>query len=818
MHDPPRVFFSPCGCSFQENDGFFIIDESGIIRTNGTLDRERVVELYGKDLLTYTINYRNNGSRSSFNVEIQVEDVNDNPPQFDLPPVLALFSNQVGPVLQLQASDPDRGENATVDFAIIGGDEDGLFELLFPAEGDVAAQTNDRLSLTENPPTGQVFFLQLSATDRGTPEPKSTVVTLRVNISAAASDVPVFPQSSYNYRVPTSAVEGHIVGAVSAMDPDSMVNSSIVYYLDQSHFAFAKANTAFSVNRETGIIRLKQIPPSTLRISFVVIAENTNSVVGVELRAWTHVHVVFFTGNAPPLIVLEDDSPVPPTVTFVENLPSFTLPRMLIKDNDGIANSSVELSPQVAHSFRHQMIATFNLITFSVTQIIDREVIPCIDVTFFATDSQGKTGSVSVTVIIGDENDNYPIFEQSEYLEDVEETLAVGTEVLRISANDPDDGDNGMVAYYITNVHPTEAAILFHIDPTNGTLILVGRLNYEKPALRVITMHVNASDGGHPPKMASTSVTITVLDVNEAPVFVPDPPTTVDVIYNMTSRDVLASFTAQDDDATDGVSYSIFCQTSLPQFLDINSQSGSLVLLALPDPFTEPIVCTISAEDSQTPPRSTELNVTVYYVRDECRDGPCANNGSCHNTRLGFSCSCPPTHIGWRCDIPVDPCAVHPCMNGGECTGTPNSTHYMCRCPPGFGGHDCEVEPISFDQSGFARFSLPSDVLTTDVELSLEFYTASSYGLLFYLQSEGGRFVSVEVVKGRVQLRSSLHSETVTSATEVGTRGQWYRVEVNCTFVCINSWSVCVCVHVSSVLQLVMHVLAPDLCGAQPQL
>jgi hypothetical protein len=44
---------------------------------------------------------------------------------------------------------------------------------------------------------------------------------------------------------------------------------------------------------------------------------------------------------------------------------------------------------------------------------------------------------------------------------------------------------------------------------------------------------------------------------------------------------------------------------------------------------------------------------------------------------------------GQHCELEADLCvALHPCHNGGQCVGTPNS--YKCRCPTGYGGTNCE--------------------------------------------------------------------------------------------------------------------------------
>lgn len=49
-----------------------------------------------------------------------------------------------------------------------------------------------------------------------------------------------------------------------------------------------------------------------------------------------------------------------------------------------------------------------------------------------------------------------------------------------------------------------------------------------------------------------------------------------------------------------------------------------------------------------------------------------------------------PFFIGQRCTVDVDECVSKPCMNNGICHNTQGS--YMCECPPGFSGMDCEED------------------------------------------------------------------------------------------------------------------------------
>uniref|UniRef100_A0A673W043 Notch receptor 2 n=1 Tax=Salmo trutta TaxID=8032 RepID=A0A673W043_SALTR len=80
---------------------------------------------------------------------------------------------------------------------------------------------------------------------------------------------------------------------------------------------------------------------------------------------------------------------------------------------------------------------------------------------------------------------------------------------------------------------------------------------------------------------------------------------------------------------------------------------------------------------------------------DSCLSGPCANGGTCSSLSGGkFSCTCPPGYWGPRCLNDTDECAASApvCQNQGGCVNTPGS--YRCNCAPGFTGRQCETPYI----------------------------------------------------------------------------------------------------------------------------
>nr|XP_022311560.1 delta-like protein C isoform X2 [Crassostrea virginica] len=70
------------------------------------------------------------------------------------------------------------------------------------------------------------------------------------------------------------------------------------------------------------------------------------------------------------------------------------------------------------------------------------------------------------------------------------------------------------------------------------------------------------------------------------------------------------------------------------------------------------------------------------------REQPCQNGGTCGYTRGGYICKCPPGYQGYDCQQAVDACADSPC-NQGTCENTAGS--YTCICPSGWTGTNCQT-------------------------------------------------------------------------------------------------------------------------------
>jgi len=125
--------------------------------------------------------------------------------------------------------------------------------------------------------------------------------------------------------------------------------------------------------------------------------------------------------------------------------------------------------------------ATFDL-RLVVARALDREQASSYRVTVLAVDGgrPERTGSVDVDVIVGDVNDNRPVFEQATYDVQVSEdwTVTSPRPLLTVRAVDA-DGDS-IVTYRFTERTVDNYGQLFAVDRLTGLITLTHRIDYEQ--------------------------------------------------------------------------------------------------------------------------------------------------------------------------------------------------------------------------------------------------------------------------------------------------------------------------------------------------
>ncbi|XP_019958668.2 protocadherin Fat 1a isoform X1 [Paralichthys olivaceus] len=81
---------------------------------------------------------------------------------------------------------------------------------------------------------------------------------------------------------------------------------------------------------------------------------------------------------------------------------------------------------------------------------------------------------------------------------------------------------------------------------------------------------------------------------------------------------------------------------------------------------------------------------------ESCSSNPCTNGGSCTSLpNGGYFCKCPASFMGTHCEIGISPCASNPCLYGGTCV--PRADDFYCQCRGQYSGQRCQLGPYCRD-------------------------------------------------------------------------------------------------------------------------
>uniref|UniRef100_A0A671QD99 Cadherin domain-containing protein n=1 Tax=Sinocyclocheilus anshuiensis TaxID=1608454 RepID=A0A671QD99_9TELE len=157
-----------------------------------------------------------------------------------------------------------------------------------------------------------------------------------------------------------------------------------------------------------------------------------------------------------------------------------------------------------------------------------------------------ETGVITLAAPLDRETQDEYRLVITQYETTVSEHAEVGTNVIDILATDKDDGENAIVTYHIVKQEPSSTPYVFTIDEESGSISLAGKLDYGKA--KRYTLEVEGRDGGNPVLNGSTSVTVSIEDVNDkAPVFSKDQ-YDVSVYENLAGGTALDSLEVSDED------------------------------------------------------------------------------------------------------------------------------------------------------------------------------------------------------------------------------------------------------------------------------
>ncbi|XP_059919758.1 protocadherin alpha-C2-like [Gadus macrocephalus] len=148
---------------------------------------------------------------------------------------------------------------------------------------------------------------------------------------------------------------------------------------------------------------------------------------------------------------------------------------------------------------------------------LDREQIAqhCLILTAIDGGKQPKSGTLNITVIVSDVNDNSPVCGKQKYTVTMKENAAPGTFLISINAADSDSGVNGEIECSLRTKFRGLTFQPFDLNSRTGELTVKGGLDYEQK--QVYEMKVMATDKGAVSLSTHCNVVVKVEDEDDNP-------------------------------------------------------------------------------------------------------------------------------------------------------------------------------------------------------------------------------------------------------------------------------------------------------------
>ncbi|KAM4869025.1 protocadherin alpha-9 isoform 5-T5 [Urocitellus parryii] len=481
--------------------------QNGILFVNSRIDRE---ELCGRSAeCSIHLEVIVDRPLQVFHVEVEVKDINDNPPVFPATQK-NLFIAESRPLdsrFPLEgASDADVGANALLTYRLSPNE---YFSLDVPPSHEQVKPLGLVLRKPLDREEAPELYLLLTATDGGKPELTGTV-QLFITVLDANDNAPVFDRTLYTVRLPENVPIGTLVINTNASDLDEGVNGDIAYSFSSDVSPDIKSK--FHIDAVSGAItvigRIDFEESKTYKIQVEAIDKGSLPLAG---HCTVLVEVVDTNDNVPQLTVktiwlpVKEDAQLGTVIALIS-----------VTDLDAGVNGQVTCSLMPHVPFK--LVSTFkNYYSLVLDSALDRETVSDYKVVVTARDggSPSLWATTSVSVEVADVNDNAPAFAQPEYTVFVKENNPPGCHIFTVSAHDADAQENGLVSYSLVERRVGERALSSYVSvhAESGKVYALQPLDHEE--LELLQFQVSARDSGDPSLCSNVTLQVFVLDEND---------------------------------------------------------------------------------------------------------------------------------------------------------------------------------------------------------------------------------------------------------------------------------------------------------------
>ncbi|KAM4544779.1 protocadherin Fat 3 [Odontesthes bonariensis] len=449
---------------------FTIRPTCGVVLTTGVpFDREEkgsyelVVEVSREDEILRV---------ARVTVQVQVEDVNDNAPEFVNLPYYAAVQVEAEPgsaVFRVSTVDQDYGPNGKVTYSL--KTQHRNFEVN-PTTGDLILKKSFEADLSNTE-----YKVILVATDGGIPRLSSEV---ELPVTVVNKAMPVFDKPFYGITVREDVVVSTSVLCINASSPEGQ---DIIFTITDGD-----PSLQFDIGFDTGVIGVIYPLDYETTQYYRLTVKATDTLTGAKSEVDVDM-VVLDVNDNPPLFQNTSYS----TVLSENSITGTSVLQVFAQDQDSEKNAVVtyQILSDIYNSSDYFQIDSNSGLVFTA-RMLDYELMQRYNFIVRATDSgePALSSDVSVTVTVTDTNDNPPNFSQALYETFVSELAPRGHFVTCIQASDADICDAQRLRYSILSGNEKTT---FMMEPDTGVLRLS---NKRRQGMKLsYQLNVSVSDG-----------------------------------------------------------------------------------------------------------------------------------------------------------------------------------------------------------------------------------------------------------------------------------------------------------------------------------
>ncbi|XP_050595073.1 DE-cadherin isoform X1 [Bombus affinis] len=706
----------------------FAIDKyTGNITTLTKFDREaedtynvKVIAMDNSPSALFKTGEHNKGQQV---FRIEIADKNDNAPHFTQAVYTANSilenANINAPVTEVKANDLDTASPVT--YSIIFGNTDDSFYI---------ENTTGKIRVKK--PLDYEKITEYNLTVRAFDGVYNDTAQVKIFIENVNDNPPVFEDFDKNPTIEEEKLVEGCITTVIAYDPDIKdrnADQHIAYFIvkeDQQPLIGIDKSGCMTLKKP-----LDRDGPLGYSMWTVIVMARDEDGSPTALRELVMVNITLIdiNDNAPFL-----DMPYP--VVWGENKPPDKITELKARDWDSDENGppfQFEIDKNTADDEILAKFAIRDADLFARVEF-DREERKSYDIPIAITDS-GKppmTGTSTLTVIIGDENDNAMSEGSSSIFVYNYKGVAPATNIGRVYVNDADDWDLPDKHFAWASTHEG-----FTLNPKDGMITLLPGISNDTFVLKFIVTEYSIHIPRH---QVNAYVNVTVKMLPEEAVARSGSVR----FFGMTATEFVAP-------GESGVSKKEIFQERIANMLNTSVENVDVFTVlhsphhnnnslldvrfsAHGSPYYAPEkLNTILAQHTEEIERELKTDILLVNI-DECLIEKQHCNNTCRNY-LNVSTVPYPVYtnissfVGVR--AVVDPqCTCHVaepivCLNGG----TPLADR--CECPPGLEGPRCELLGIGFHGNGWAIMPPPGQACD-DSHLGLEITPHIDNGLVFY--------------------------------------------------------------------------------------